>query len=130
MIFKNIFSSYYSFFLSQKAEDPIFASVNLLTIAFTVWSMLIGVLVKRYTGFDFTLVPYPRFLLIGFMLFLLFFLFKYYTKAKEKIKINDSVKVFNAKTTGKKFLWNTISFTFLILPILLIALTLNKYIFR
>ena len=42
------------------------------------------------------------------------------------VKINNRVKVFNAKTKIDKFFWDTISFTFLILPIVLTAVLLSK----
>ena len=51
MIFKNIFSSYYSFFLRQKATGPIYSTVNLLALALMVWSMLIYVLLDKCFGF-------------------------------------------------------------------------------
>ena len=126
MIFKNIFSSYYSFFLTKKAEGPIYATVNLLAIALSVWSLFIGVLIKRYNGFNLFLIPNFAFFYVAFILLLIFFLYKFYTKEKEMVKINNRVKVFNAKTKIDNFFWNAISFTFLILPIILTAALLSK----
>jgi hypothetical protein len=123
---KNIFSSYYNFFLTRKAEGPIYTTVNLLAIALSVWSLFIGLLIKRYNGFNFFLTPYFAFFYIVFMLLLIFSLYKYYTREKEMVKINNRVKVFNTKTKIEKFLWDTISFTFLILPIVLTAILLSK----
>ncbi len=128
MIFlKNIFSSYYSFFLQKKSVGPIYATVNLFAIALSSWGLFIMYLIKKFNWFDLFSIPSIKFFYVAFVLLLIFFLYKFYTK--EKIKINDRVKVFNTKTTFNKVLWNTISFTFLILPVVLIALSLNKYIF-
>ena len=126
MFFKNIFSSYYSFFLTKKAEAPIYATVNLLVVALSVWGLLIGVLVKRYKGFNLFSTTNFAIFFVAFMLVLIFFLYKFYTKEKEIVKVNDRLKVFNAKTEVKKFLWDTVSFTFLILPIVLTAVLLSK----
>lgn len=126
MFFKNIFSSYYSFFLANKAEAPIYASVNLLVIALSIWILLIAGVIKRYNGFNIFITPGFAIFLVVFMLFLIFSLYKFYTKDKEMVKVNDRVKVYNSKTRINKFLWDTISFSFFILPIILNAILLSK----
>jgi hypothetical protein len=124
MIFKNIFSSYYSFFLKKKTEGPIYASVNLLAIALMVWSMLIIGLLDKYCGFKLFSIPYFKFFLVVYILSLIFFLYRYYTKNKNKL--NDMIKVFDEKKRIYKIWWDSISFIFLVLPIILCAILANS----
>ena len=124
MIFKNIFSSYYSFFLRQKATAPIYATVNLLALALMVWSMLIYVLLDKCFGFKLFSIPYFQYFLVVCFLFLIYLLYRYCTKSK--IKINEMAKVFDENKRIYKILWNSISFSFLVLPIILIAILVNS----
>ena len=101
MIFKNIFSSYYSFFLRQNAIAPIYATVNLFAIALMVWSMLIYDLLDRYYGINLFSKPYFKFFIVVYILCLIFILYRYCTK--NKIKINDMIKVFDEKKEFIKF---------------------------
>ena len=124
MIFKNIFSSYYSFFLRQKATAPIYATVNLLALALMVWSMLIFGLLDKYCGFKLLSIPYFKFFLVVYILCLIFFLYRYYTKNKNKL--NDMIKVFDKKKRIYKILWNSISFIFFLLPIIFYIILENS----
>jgi hypothetical protein len=124
MIFKNIFSSYYSFFLRQKATAPIYATVNLLALALMVWSMVIFGLLDKCFGFKLFSLPYFKFFLVVYILCLIFFLYWYCLK--NKIKINDMIKVFDEKKRSYKILWGSISFIFLVLPIILCAILANS----
>ncbi len=124
MIFKTIFSSYYSFFLRQKATAPIYATVNLLALALIVWSMLIFGLIDKYYGFKLFSIPYFKYFLVLYFLCLIFFLYRYFTK--NKIKTDHMIKVFEEKKRSYKILWDSVSFCFLILPIILCALLANS----
>ena len=97
-----------------------------MAIAISTWGFLFGGLIKKYFGFDIFSIPHFAFFYIAFMLLLIFFLYKFFTKEKEKIEINYRIKVYNSKKTINKFLWDSISFTFLILPIVLTAILLSK----
>ncbi|MEO6541367.1 MAG: hypothetical protein ABIN74_10265, partial [Ferruginibacter sp.] len=99
---------------------------NLLAIGLTVWSLFIVEFI-RYNWFSFSIKPYHAFLVLAFHCSLIFCLYKHYTQEEETGKINDGVKVFNAQKEAIQFLWISISFAFLILPIVLIACLLNKY---
>jgi hypothetical protein len=121
-MYNNIFAATHNFYSKFKNEESRFSAIIIVVVCQMTLTMLLLIVLKKLSVVDVLGLLPNKYYWIPFYAAWLVLVYLFYSKTKMQLVLSS----FNKKSLKQKRLWNFISITHLILPIILIAILLTK----